>query len=136
MNTPKELKVKGSGVSIWADAKKSADDRLAAMWREAYAQGAKAFHPDDGWVDRKNGTLRLQYPFVRLPGIQAGDLIAVTDYVDWKMVKVIQVDQSDPKQFLIEKKLPEKPIDEGNVVMAIIGIVVFTAYGIFRAIHQ
>lgn len=136
MNTPKELKVKGSGVSAWADAKKSADDRLAAMWREAYAQGAKAFHPDDGWVDRKNGTLRLQYPFVRLPGIQAGDLIAVTDYVGWKMVKVIQADPSDAKQFLIEKEIPENTIDEGNVVMVIVAIVIFTAYGIFRAIHQ
>ena len=126
MNTPKELQVKGRGVSAWNDAKKNTDDRLAAMWKEAYKMGAKAFHPDDGWVDRKNGTLRLQYPFVRLPGIQAGDLIAVTDYVDLRMIKVIQVDQNDPKQFLIEKELPKKNDDflAEMILCAILGFIV------------
>ena len=134
MNTPKELQVRGRGVSAWNDAKKNTDDKLAAMWKEAYKMGAKAFHPDDGWVDRKNGTLRLQYPFVRLPGIQAGDLIAVTDYVDLKMVKVIQVDPNDPKQFLIEKEVPNNAYKSDLILINSFLIICLVIYGIFLAI--
>jgi hypothetical protein len=134
MNTPKELKVSGRGVSAWNDAKKRADDNLAAMWREACKMGAKAFHPDDGWVDRKNGTLRLQYPFVRLPNIKAGDLIAVTDYVSYKMVKVVET-SSDPNLFLIEKEIPKKRIDD-LILMVFCSILGLIVYGILFAINR
>jgi hypothetical protein len=133
MNTPKELKVSGRGVSAWNDAKKRADDNLAAMWREAYKMGAKAFHPDDGWVDRKNGTLRLQYPFVRLPNIKAGDLIAVTDYVSYKMVKVVET-SSDPNLFLIEKEIPKNEYDNDSILIGSFLILCLIIYGIFLAI--
>jgi hypothetical protein len=132
MNTPRELPTKGRGAEAWADAKKTADERLAQMWRQARARGAKAFHPDDGWVDKKNGTVRLQYPFVQLPGIGAGDFIAVTDYVDFKLLKVTGATE-DPKVFLIEPQQDEEELDPMPLVI-FCGLVVLAAYAVFLAI--
>lgn len=39
-------------------------------------QGVKAAHPDDGWVDRKNNTVLLQYPQFD-NGVEVGDTIAL-----------------------------------------------------------
>lgn len=53
---------------------------LAAEQREwnarLRAQGVKAAHPDDGWVDRANSTVQFSYPAFD-DRVQVGDLIAL-----------------------------------------------------------
>ena len=56
-------------------------------------QGAKAAHPDDGWVDRERNRIHLTYPQFD-DGVRVGDLLAL----GWptgptRMVRV--VDTSD-----------------------------------------
>lgn len=40
------------------------------------ANGVKAAHPDDGWVDRQKNTIRFQYPQFN-DGVGIGDLVAL-----------------------------------------------------------
>lgn len=55
----------------------AAMDREQAAWiAELRAGGAKAAHPDDGWVDRKRDIVRLVYPQFN-DGAKSGDLIAL-----------------------------------------------------------
>ena len=69
----------------------SGDPSIVALWhqigREMAAaeaewiaslreQGVKAAHPDDGWIDRKNNTLKFVYPQFN-DGAGVGDLVAL-----------------------------------------------------------
>ena len=52
-------------------------ERDQDVWIAALrADGVKAAHPDDGWVDRKSNTLQLVNPQFN-DGAKAGDLVAL-----------------------------------------------------------
>ena len=52
--------------------------------------GVKAAHPDDGWVDRKNDEVHLEYPnFLRK--IEVGDRIALGTPKEYRIVTVTAV---------------------------------------------
>jgi hypothetical protein len=106
MNKPSEPNVSGRGAGEWAAAGKRVDEKLALMWEDARKQGAKALHPDDGWVERDKGKIRLQYPFWRIRPIEVGDLIAVTNYQSFELLKVTRT-TDDRDVFFFEAKKPE-----------------------------
>ena len=52
--------------------------------------GVKAAHPDDGWVDRKNDEVHLEYPnFLRK--IEVGDRIALGTPKEYRIVTVTDI---------------------------------------------
>lgn len=66
---------------------------------ELRAQGVKAAHPDDGWVNRERNTVRLEYPtFNDRP--QVGDLIALGwPWRGYRLVRVTALDHSVSPKF-------------------------------------
>lgn len=63
-------------VALWHDICREMNAVQEAWIAELRAQGVKAAHPDDGWVDRKNNTLKFVYPQFN-DGAEAGDLVAL-----------------------------------------------------------
>lgn len=63
-------------VALWLDVCREMNAAQEAWIAELRAQGVKAAHPDDGWVDRKNNTLQFVYPQFN-DGAEAGDLVAL-----------------------------------------------------------
>lgn len=56
-------------------------------------KGYKAAHPNDGWVNREEKSVRFAYPdFNLFP--QIGDLIALGRYDDFITVKVLSIDNT------------------------------------------
>ena len=68
--------VRGSDVMDFAaiaqDMERQQDEWIAAL----RAQGVKAAHPDDGWVDREANTVLFTYPQFD-DGAKVGDLVAL-----------------------------------------------------------
>ncbi len=58
--------------SIANDMEREQDDWIAAL----RADGVKAAHPDDGWVNRKDNFVQFVYPQFN-DGAKAGDLVAL-----------------------------------------------------------
>lgn len=55
------------------------------------AQGVKAAHPDDGWVDRQCNSVQFVYPAFD-DGVQVGDLIALGwPWPGYRLVRVIGI---------------------------------------------
>lgn len=50
---------------LWQDICKEAEARKEAWIQELRAQGFKAAHPNDGWVDRVNNEVFFAYPHFR-----------------------------------------------------------------------
>lgn len=65
-----------SFVARWADICRQGQ-REHDEWVESLrAQGIKAAHPDDGWVDREKSTVHFAYPQFN-DGVKVGDQIAL-----------------------------------------------------------
>jgi hypothetical protein len=68
-------------------------DRQEIDWiSQLRAEGIKAAHPDDGWVDRTNNQFQLQYPQFN-DGVNEGDLVALgwPSYETCRIVKVTNI---------------------------------------------
>lgn len=96
------------GVSGRADAVAQFQSIAQSMEREQdvwiaslRAEGVKAAHPDDGWVDREHNTIQFVYPQFN-DGAKAGDLVALgwpkwgssADRVSHRIVRLIEHEQS------------------------------------------
>lgn len=57
------------------------------------AQGVKAAHPDDGWVDRKANTVQFAYSTFD-DGVQVADLIALGHHNKYRIVRVTEITRS------------------------------------------
>ncbi len=57
------------------------------------ADGIKASHPDDGWVDRDVNKVFLSYPQFN-DGIQIGDRIALGWSWEYRIVRVTKIEES------------------------------------------
>lgn len=51
------------------------------------SKGVCAAHPDDGWVNRKNSEVVLQYPDFN-DGITAGGIVALGNKDQWRLVRI------------------------------------------------
>jgi hypothetical protein len=61
-------------VATWRSRQEEERDWIAGLC----AQGIKAAHPDDGWVDREKNRVHLEYPqFGSSRSLQIGDLLAL-----------------------------------------------------------
>ncbi len=74
----------------WADACRQGqveqDNWIAAL----RAEGVKAAHPDDGWVDRERNEVRPSYPQFN-DGVAVGDVIALGWPSRHRLVRVTSV---------------------------------------------
>jgi hypothetical protein len=75
---------------LWVNAcTKTHDDKIA--WIEKLrAEGIKAAHPDDGWVNRENNSVFFMYPQFD-DGIKDGELLALGWPDKYRVVKSIEV---------------------------------------------
>ena len=71
---------------VIAQNKRDMDDWIKRLKRD----GVKAAHPDDGWVDRENDEVHLEYPnFLRK--IEVGDRIALGTPKEYRLVTVTAI---------------------------------------------
>lgn len=68
----------------------------AALVAQLRADGVKAAHPDDGWVNRADKTVHLAYPYFN-DGLAIGDRLALDHWRDG--VRVVRVVGSEPNRF-------------------------------------
>lgn len=54
------------------------------------AEGVKAAHPDDGWVDRIRSTVTLSFPDFN-DGAATGDLVALGSHDHHRLVRIVEV---------------------------------------------
>lgn len=74
----------------WAEICHEAD-RKEDEWIEALrADGVKAAHPDDGWVDRESDSVYFAYARFN-DGVNAGDRIALGCADKWRIVTVTEI---------------------------------------------
>lgn len=72
----------------------------------------KAAHPDDGWVDRENNTVILEYPIFQ-DEISVGDKIVLYENLSYKyrIVEVVKViDYYDFKKYAFKPIIKQKRI--------------------------
>lgn len=78
-------------VHTWNEVGKSMEEEEKQWITELRSQGVKASHPDDGWVDRENNTVLLQYPQFN-DGVKIGDTIALGwSWHKTRLVKVVDI---------------------------------------------
>lgn len=68
-------------VKIGIERKREQDEWIATL----RAQGVKAAHPDDGWVDRMENSVFFAYPQFN-DGAQVGDLVAL-GWPQWDCIR-------------------------------------------------
>ena len=67
------------------------DDRKEDKWIESLrAEGVKAAHPDDGWVDREADSVHFAYARFD-DGVNVGDMIALGCADKWRIVTVTEI---------------------------------------------
>lgn len=72
--------------------KKSAEDyECWVSWLREY--GVKAAHPDDGWHNREEKYIHFAYPRFD-DGVEIGDLIAMGDPENFRIVKIRQIEKT------------------------------------------
>jgi hypothetical protein len=77
-------------MAIWAEICHEAD-RKEDKWIEALrADGVKAAHPDDGWVDREADSVYFAYARFN-DGASVGDRIALGCADRWRIVTVTEI---------------------------------------------
>jgi len=76
-------------VSLWNQIATERKENELKWIEELRAQGIKAAHPDDGWVDRKINKVSFCYPQFN-DGVFIGDIIALGTYEEWRLVKVTE----------------------------------------------
>lgn len=64
--------------------------------KELRAQGVKACHPNDGWVDRENNKIHLCYPLFN-DGVGVGDKIMLGWVNDKKSHRLIEVTEIEDR---------------------------------------
>ena len=78
-------------VAMWHDICGKAEADKATWISTLIEVGFKAAHPNDGWVDRKNLTLRFAYPQFNM-GAGVGDLVMLGSHFDkpekWRPVRL------------------------------------------------
>ena len=73
---------------IWA-ASVAKGKREEALWIERLrADGIKAAHPDDGWIDRDEDSVFFSYPQFN-DGVRVGDRIALGSPRKYRVVEVV-----------------------------------------------
>lgn len=78
-------------VQLFAQAQKEYRDKKAAWVEQLRADGVKAAHPNDGWVDRENRVAQLCYPQF-YDGLAVGDWLALGDHEKWIIVRVTAIE--------------------------------------------
>lgn len=63
---------------------------------ELRANGIKAAHPDDGWVDRKENSVLFAYPQFN-DGVKAGDLVALGWH--FNKTRIVRIREVIPSRF-------------------------------------
>lgn len=79
-----------SAIAWWSDICHAADRREDEWIRTLRADGVKAAHPDDGWVDRKEDSINFAYARFN-DGVKPGDRIALGDPHKWRIVTVTKI---------------------------------------------
>ena len=74
----------------WVDVCLAAQNKQDAWVASLRAQGVKAAHPDDGWVDREHNRVQLVYP-VFDDNQRVGELIALGDADEHRLVRVTSI---------------------------------------------
>lgn len=79
-------------IERWNMASYERDIKLNIRNRYLRSIGIKAFHPDDGWVDRERNSVILAYPYFEDKNIKVGDKIAL-GFSDssYRVVRVIKI---------------------------------------------
>ena len=75
-------------VAFAEQAERESAARMRDWVSTLIAQGVKAAHPDDGWVDREANTVTFAYARFDLDP-QIGDLIALGDPEKYRLVRVV-----------------------------------------------
>lgn len=82
----------------------SEGERSEREWvKELIAQGFKAAHPNDGWVDRKNNSFQLVYPQFRLD-VTVGSLVMLGWHSWPKEQRPVVVTHIEPLRMLIGRQ--------------------------------
>lgn len=71
----------------WADICHDAQVAEDAWIAKLRADGVKAAHPDDGWVDRKENVLQLIYPHFN-DGAEVGSTVALGSPESYRLVRL------------------------------------------------
>ena len=82
-------------VDTYARICQEAEDRKREWISTLRFKGVKAAHPDDGWVDRVENSVILAYPQFN-DGVHIEDLIALGDPEKWRIVKILEIKESNP----------------------------------------
>lgn len=81
-------------VDIWEDGCRSMQSEQDAWIAKLRAEGVKASHPDDGWVNREENIAQLVYPHFN-DGVEVGDKIALGQpWGDHRIVTVERITMS------------------------------------------
>lgn len=78
---------------LLAIAEREEKERLSQRLSYLKSIDVKAYHTDDGWVDRKNNKVNLFYPKFRESNIKVGDKIALGRDDSYRLVRVTKIDQ-------------------------------------------
>ena len=97
---------------VWKEHYKKQDSWIIFLRREL---GAKAAHPDDGWVNRDKNIVSFAYPhFDDHP--EVGDIIALGQYYEYRLVRVTEkikrqwtLSEDDEFYYMFEEIDIEKP---------------------------
>lgn len=81
-------------MALYAKASEDFEKNEKAWIQMLREKGIVASHPDDGWVDRKENTAQMVYPHFN-DGIEIGSLIALGRVDKWRVVRVVDIIQSE-----------------------------------------
>ena len=108
-------------IHTWNEVGKKMEDEERRWIEYLRSQGVKAAHPDDGWVDRENNNVLLQYPQFN-DGVKIGDTIALGwSWNKTRLVKVVDIVISPlvGKRYVFEPIKPEKEPSWWEVLLSL-----------------
>jgi hypothetical protein len=72
-------------LGVFAQCQREMEEEETVWIAKLRAEGVKAAHPDDGWVDRKGNTVHFAYPQFN-DGAGVGDRIALGNAEEYRIV--------------------------------------------------
>lgn len=88
-------------VALWHKIGSEMEHQEIDWVSQLRAEGIKAAHPDDGWVDRTNNEFQFQYPQFN-DGVKEGSLVAL-GWPSYKTCRIVRVTNIRKTMFGCEK---------------------------------
>lgn len=77
-------------IKAWNDFEVEYQNKIKECCDYLKSKGIKAFHPDDGWVNREENYVEFSYPHFLLD-IKVGDKIALGGYDKYRICEVTEI---------------------------------------------